>query len=145
MPTLTGFIWFIQNIVGMNTTVLPVDSPFIQYSYDFAVSIVNNQIIAAGGNLYSTAVYNLATDYLINFAQDQANQTFFTDKRKDFNIFDFVPGVVEQASDVSTSDALLTPEFLSGLTLSDLQRLKTPYGRQYLQIAQSYGCLWGLS
>jgi hypothetical protein len=32
------------------------------------------------------------------------------------------------------------------LTLAQLQNLKTPYGREYLALAQSYGPnVWGLS
>ena len=49
------------------------------------------------------------------------------------------------ASDEGTSTALLNPEFMKTLTLQNLQALKDPYGRTYLQFAQSFGPVWGLT
>jgi hypothetical protein len=53
--------------------------------------------------------------------------------------------VVVSADDASTSGSFNIPEQFNGLTIGDLQNLKTPYGRQYLAIAQKYGELWGIS
>jgi len=52
---------------------------------------------------------------------------------------------VGASEDEATSQTLLTPEAMKGLTLADLQNLKTPWGRQYLAFAQSYGTLWGIT
>lgn len=67
------------------------------------------------------------------------NGTLFAQLRKQFKMNAFMPGVVASASDVSTSVGLDNPDFLKGLTLFDLQLLKTPWGRAYLSIAQKVG------
>lgn len=65
--------------------------------------------------------------------------------RQMFNITAFAPGVISSASDLTTSSGLLNQDFFRGLTIGDLQLLKTPYGRNYLAIAQNYGTIWGLA
>lgn len=145
MPTLAGFQWFITSIMGINSLVLPTNSPVIAYVYGLATSTVNTQLAAVGGDIYSQAVYNLAGDFLINYAQDQPGQTFFADTRATFHVNDFVSGVVTSAGDSSTSDSLEVPEQFKNFTLADLQNLKTPWGRTYLALAQKVGNLWGVS
>jgi len=145
MPTLAGFQWFITSIMGINSTVLPTTAPVIAWVYGQATSTVNLQLSQVAGEIYEQAVYNLAGDMLINYAQDQSGQTYFADTRKDLHINDFVAGVVSAASDESTSSTQEIPDAFKGLTLSDLQNLKTPYGRTYLGLAQKVGTLWGIS
>lgn len=71
---------------------------------------------------------------------------FFTKFRREFKIQGFVPGVVSNASDVSTGMGINNPIFTQKLTLFDLQVLKTPWGKAYLAIAQKYGpTIWGLT
>ncbi len=144
MPTLAGFQWFIASIMGINTTELPANSTVITWVYNQAIATVN-LAITSSPSLYEQAVYNLAGDLLINFAEDQTGQTFFADSRAKFHIYDFVAGVVSSTSDESTSTSLEVPEQFKNLTMADLQNIKTPYGRQYLAIAQKYGTLWGIS
>jgi hypothetical protein len=100
---------------------------------------VNTFISSVSPILYVQAVYNLATDILFNIAQDTAQSTYFTDARTKWNIYGFVAGVVNTASDNGTGDSLVVPDSLSQLTLADLQNLKTPWGRAYLAIAQKWG------
>jgi hypothetical protein len=145
MPTLAGFQWFITNIMGITALVLPTNSPVIAYVYGLSTSTVNTQLAAVGGDIYSQAVYNLAGDFLINYAQDQTGQTFFSYARATFHVNDFVSGVVTSAGDSSTSDSLEVPEQFKSFTLADLQNLKTPWGRTYLALAQKVGNLWGVS
>lgn len=144
-PTIAGFTDFIRNVMGISTVNLPDDSVYIRYAFDVAIEVVNMQLQLASPVMYTLAVYNLAGDNLINYAPDQPGQTYFSDIRKTFNITAFVAGVVQSASDEGTSDSLLVPDAFRGLTMSDLQNLKTPYGRQYLGIAQRYGTIWGLT
>ena len=149
-PTYTtdqynAFVWFIRNVMGINTSALQDNSPVIGYSLSIAVDIVNPSIAAGSANLYSQALNNLAGDNLVNFAQDTPPSTFFTDLRKSLNMATFVPGVISSSSDEGTSESLLNPDFMRGLTLANLQSLKTPWGRQYLAIAQTYGDVWGLT
>lgn len=144
-PTLAGFIVFIRTNMGIDDSVLPDDSIYIEQAYDIAKEIVNPQIELYSSVLYTSAVYNLAGDNLLNFAQDQTGETFFAEVRKGYGINSFVAGVIQSSNDESTSESLLVPDFFKNLTLSNLQNLKTPYGRTYLQIAQSTGPCWGLT
>lgn len=145
-PSLEGFQSFVANIMGVPSAAMP-SADFLNTVLCVAIDIVNPAIRIIPQQ-YTWAVYNLAGDRLINYAPDNAGQTFFADIRgkAGFNITAFVPGVVSAASDVSTGDSLLNPDFMKNLTLGDLQDLKTPYGRAYLAIAQDYGpAPWGLT
>lgn len=145
--TLAGYQEFITGVMRIPVSALPLDSPWIEITFCVARDIVN-QAFRCLPMQYAWAVYNLAGDRLINYAPDQPGQTYFADIRgaDGYNVSAFVPGVVSGASDVSTGDSLLNPDFMKGLTLGDLQNMKTPYGLAYLAIAQDYGpAAWGLS
>ncbi|MGH7250011.1 MAG: hypothetical protein ACREGC_03485, partial [Minisyncoccia bacterium] len=74
------------------------------------------------------------------------SQTSFYNLRKGFGLLRFVPGVVTSVSDSGTSTGLLNSEFMRTLQIQDLQYIKTPWGRQYLAMAQRAGpTLWGLT
>ena len=124
---------------------LPDDSVAIDDAFTISVETVSLTIQQVSPKMYDIAVYNLAGDILINYADDQAPYTFFKDLRAKFDCNGFVSGVVTSSSDSGTSQSLQTPSSLSELTLSDLQRLKTKYGRTYLEIAQRYTTSWGMS
>ena len=95
---------------------------------------------------YAMAVYNLAGDRLVNFAQDQVGQTFFQTMRTNLGLNSFVGGVISATADNGTSQSMVVPEAMETLTFSDLSTLKTPWGRQYLGMAQDYGAgPWGIS
>ncbi len=145
MPTLAGYVTFIATVMGITTTVLPSDSPVIPMSFNVAVALVNTQLQQANCELYTLAVYNLAGDRLLNFAQDQVGQTFFADQRQQFGLNNFTAGVISSTGDEGTNESMVTPEVMNNLSFLDLQTLKTPYGRTYLGLAQSVGSLWGLS
>jgi len=117
----------------------------IQMSFQVALETVNTAIAQASCQIYALAVYNLAADRLLNYANDLPGQSYFTNLRKDWNLTAPVVGVASSGSDAGTSSSWLNPKQLETLTLSDLQTLKTPYGRQYLGFAQAYGTLWGLT
>jgi len=54
--------------------------------------------------------------------------------------------VISSTSDESSSSSYMNPEQLKMLTLANLQNLRTPYGRAYLGIVQSYGRnIWGIT
>ena len=144
-PTLTGYVSFIRNIMQINTTLLPDGSPVIEFSYNLAINICTDLLTQIpqipGQFLYITAVYNLAGDTLLTYAVDQPNQNFFTQAKQKYQLTSFVSGVVSFAGDEGTQSTLTVPEALKGLTIGNLQNLKTPYGRTYLQIAQDFGSL----
>lgn len=145
MPTVAGFLLFIRDVMGITATYLPNNAPIITTAFNVAVAIVNPAINQIDQGIYNLAVYNLAGDNLLNYATDQPAHTYFKDIRAGWNLTGFTPGVIASSADESTSESLLNPEFMKGLTLGNLQNLKTPYGRQYLAIAQDYGSLWGIS
>ena len=156
-PTLSGFQWFLLNVAHFNANVLPPTSPTVAWALSFAVQIVNPALRAASGcgppiagtpetSVYVTAVYNLATDLVVQFVQDQQGFSFFAKLRKKLNVNSFVSGVISAASDESTSQTMVVQEAAKNFTLQDLQNLKTPWGRMYLSLAQAYGpTLWGLT
>jgi hypothetical protein len=145
-PTLAGFLEFVRTVMGISSSVLPDNSPYLAISFNVSKEIVNPTIQQASPLLYQSAVYNLAGDSLLNFAQDQAGKTFFADARAKFTLLDFTPGVVQSTGDEGTNTSLIVQKAAEEFTLANLQQLKTPYGRAYLQIAQSYGPnIWGVS
>lgn len=160
-PTLAGFNDFITNVMKVPTVALPSSSPFIAYAFANALALVNPalqcapvpQQDAAGASLnsggwtvYALAVYNLAADNLVNYAPDQDGFSYFTALREKLNINGFVSGVVQSSGDDGTSVSLVVQEAAKAFTLANLQQLKTPWGRQYLALAQSYGpTSWGIS
>ncbi len=88
---------------------------------------------------YVMAVYNLGLHHLLAIGQDQANQTYFASKRQAYNLNSLVAGPVLASGDQATSETLVVPEFFKNLTLSELDLIKTPFGRAYLGYAQMYG------
>ena len=157
-PSLGGFITFVQNVMGIpaSSGFDPTSAPQVTWAYDYAIQFVNPHLqnvpgVIGAWDMYSFAVYNLAADFLINIAPDpnpsviyQNDLPYWTWLRKMYGVLNFVPGVVSSSSDEGTSTSFDVPEQLKNLTLSNLQNLKTPYGRQYLGIAGSWGSQWGL-
>lgn len=142
-PTLDGYMQWMRG-QGFAAQYVPADSIFWSLTYDIAVQTVN-LALANIPQIYTLAVYNLGADMMVNWAPDQPGETFLQDLRDKFGIYNFAPGVVSASSDNGTSSSLLNPDFMKGLTLANLQNLKTPYGRQYLAWAQSFGPIWGLT
>lgn len=145
MADLAGFTTFVRTTMGISTTVLPDSAEWIGDAFNWSVEVVNDALQSISSLLYDQAVYNLAGDILLNIAQDQPGQTFFATARQTFGLNTFVAGVIQASSDEATSNTKLVPDFFKDLTLGNLANLKTPYGRTYLAIAQTYGPLWGLS
>jgi hypothetical protein len=145
MASLTGFQYFLVNIAGFSTTVLPSDSPVVTFAYNWACSMVPCQFRLAGCEIYDNAVYCCATSFIINWAPDQPNLTFFADLRKEYGIFGMKTGILNSTSDETTSAGYVVPDWAKNATLADLQTMKDPFGRQFLGLLQSMGSLWGLS
>jgi hypothetical protein len=155
-PTLAGYIVFLRN-EGFPVGVLPDNSYWIGASYNLAMNMVNTQLKAIPNadsdypSLYAVAVYNFATDRLVNITPDNPALTppdnvFFATLRSKFKLSGFVSGVVQSTQDETTSVTLKVPAWASDLTLLELQLLKTPWGQAYLAIAQTMGpTSWGLS
>jgi hypothetical protein len=165
-PNLAGFQWFLQNVAAIDTVNLPPTAPVVSFAFNVALGIVNPRLRTVWipnqqnspytRSQFDLAVYNLATDNVINWAVDPpgaktsplpdgSSAPFFEKLRYRWGIGNAHFGVVASVSDVSTSTSIEVIEAAKTFTLGNLQNLKTPYGRQYLAIAQSYGTLWGLT
>ncbi len=142
---LASFSAYIAGPMGISSTYLSPTDPNITLALSTALDFVNQLINTVAPDLYTLALNGLAGDFLLQWAQDLPGQTFFATARQNYGINNFVAGIVSNTEDESTSVAIKTPDFMAGLTLMDLQNLKTPYGRQYLMIAQQFGALWGLT
>lgn len=157
-PTLAGFQTFITDVMQVPSDALdPATAPVVVWAYDFAQNWVYQglQCIPNPGgawSLYALAVYNLAADTLINWAQDATDAPVYQDGMKfwawlrgKYEVNDFVAGVVQSTGDQGTNSSYLVPDGFKALTIANLGNLKTPFGRCYLGIAQSWGGIWGLS
>ena len=145
MADRTGFLAFIRNGMGITATVLPDASTDVDSALSLALSIVYQPVQRVSTSIYDVMAYHLAGHNLVELSADQQNITFFADLRKQFNINGFIPGVITSASDSGTSTGTQAPEFMSTLTMADLQYIKTPWGRAYMSYAQRVGGVWGIS
>ena len=153
-PTPAGFLAFVR-ATGITPTVLPDDSVWLDYAYQVALAVVNLVLCQVPGPIYMLSVYNLGVSNLLNFAQDLPDSApiagsepplpFFAYSRQKYQINSFVSGVIQSAGDEGTNESMVVPKPAEDFTLADLQYLKDPYGRQYLQFAQRYGTQWGLT
>lgn len=157
-PTVAGFLTWIRQIMGVSVGNLPSDSAYIQLAYDNAIAIVNLALAnvpspRTSPSIYAQAVYNLGGDTLVNIVQDPVDAPIYRDGlqywawlRKSFSTYTFIGGVIQSASDEGTSESMVVSDSLKQLTLLNLQQLRSPWGRAYLAIAQSYGpSVWGIT
>lgn len=144
---------YITNWSGLAGTVSPAVAvnaasaqSFDQFSawalnYALEVAIPGPQLgpgMTGFAGSYVMSVYNLGLHQLLKIAPDSQTM-FFSNARQQYGLTSLRPGVVMASEDQGTSQSLVVPEFFHGLTLSDLDLIKTPYGREYLGYAQMYG------
>ena len=110
-PDRAGFLLFIRNVMGINSTNLPDNSMSIDYALTVALELVNLTLAQISCVIYTLSVYNLAGDNLINYAQDQPGLTYFVDLRASYGSLNFVAGVIQSAGDEGTSESILTPVY----------------------------------
>jgi hypothetical protein len=144
-PTLDGYLAFLRGVAGIGADVLPDNSPIISESYQVALENVYQGIVALGPVSYRNAVYNYATDYLINWAIDTPPSEFFSRLRKNYGLNYFTGGLTTGGSDQGTSGNIQISDALRGLNVGELTQLKTPFGRAYLTIAQPFAHVWGIT
>jgi hypothetical protein len=121
-------------------------SPFPAFALAQALELTIPAIRGVG---YTLATYNCAGHLLVQTTPDQPGRATepgsFTEMRKRFGLLQMSAGLPTTASDQSTSVGLAVPDALRQLTLSDLQFMKTPWGREYIQWNQSFGDVFGLT
>ena len=135
LPDFTAFCY----AQGVPTSDLPDTSPYLAWALDYGQALTLYVPPPLPSKIYVLAVYNLSFHRLLKIAQDQQGQTFFTDQRAAFSLLSFVTGPVASSGDVSTNQVLVVPEWMKNMTMATNDLLKTPWGRAYLEYAQSYG------
>jgi hypothetical protein len=150
-PTFAGFQWFVANMAGIPASEIP-DVTVLQACYDQAINLaycgletVPSQ--STSPSIYAFAVYNLATDILVEIAWDDPNgtSTYWTDLRNKLGLNSMNFGIITSATDQGTSESTFIPDQIKGMTLMDLQLAKTPWGRRYLMFAGQWGAIWGIT
>jgi len=144
-PTLAGFITFCRTVVGINSSVMPDADAGFPTGLEYSELWIPDYLAEISPKLYTLAVYNWGASYLIQYQQDPSGQVYFSTLRQAFGINNFVPGVISTASNEATSQSMTVGHGLQNMTLTDLQRVKDPYGRAALAILQDLGTLWGLT
>ena len=149
-PNLPDYTLFVQNVMGINTTYLPADSPFLGYAFNRALQLVINVPTLLGGIEYTLAVYNCAGHIQLTITPDQivngTSYTFFQNQRAALNLLQPVLGLVDSSSDGGTSTTNAVPDAMRQLTIGDLGFMRTVWGRAYLEYQQDFGpTVWGLS
>jgi hypothetical protein len=137
-PNLADFTTFVYE-QGVPQVDLPSNSVYLTWALTYAENIA---LIPPGDMpsiIYVLAVYNLGMHHLLMIAQDVSGQTFFQAQRTAFMLLSFVAGPVSASGDQGTNQTLLVADWMKNMTLSSLDLLKTPWGRSYIQYAQSYG------
>lgn len=71
IPTLAGFTAWIYASMGINSSILPANSPYITQAYNYALDICSEYLNIISPDAYTDAVYNLAGHNLMVWAQDQ--------------------------------------------------------------------------
>jgi hypothetical protein len=144
-PNRPDYLIFLRQMVGIPVDFMPDDSPWIDLSYEIAEAKVNPWLGVAPP-IYVVAFYNYAADRLVNMALDMPGKTYFSDLRKQLGLNTASPGIIQSSSDQGTSQSFMIPKWMNDMTLTNLQMLKTPWGRTYLGYAQEYGpTIWGLT
>jgi hypothetical protein len=148
-----SYLDFVRKSMGIGIAILPDTSVWLPATYNLSLDIVNINLSAVPQvgsltypNQYALAVYNLAGDRLIALTPDDplvlypgTTVPYFEYLRNKFSVDSFVAGVVTYTSDVATSASFQVSDWMKTLSLSDLENLKTPWGRRYMAIAQQYG------
>ncbi|NDU92422.1 MAG: hypothetical protein G3I10_07410 [Ferrovum sp.] len=124
---------------ALSITTATLLSPYLQWAFDAGVNLTLIPPADMPAILYVMACYQLAMHQLLKMAQDQTGQTFFTQQRTTYGLLSFSAGPVISSGDQGTHQTLAEPEFLKGLTVSTLDLLKTPWGRESMAYSQQYG------
>ncbi len=144
-PTLAGLTAFARGPAAIPQTAMPDGDPGFADALAFALEWIPQWLLCASATLYTAAVYNWSISLILEFQPDQAGQNFFKTLRDAYKVNNFVPGLVNSASDNGTAGSITVADATANMSLEDLQRVKDPFGRRALSIMQSAGPLWGLS
>ena len=119
--------------------------PGFQTALDYTKLWIPSYLNQISPQLYTLCTYNWAASYLIQYQQDPTGQVYFTNARQSFGVNNFVPGVIQSVSNEATSQSMAIGKGLQNMSLTDMQRVKDPYGRAALAILMDLGSVWGLN
>jgi|SRR6185312_870870 len=115
----------------------------LAYDAGFAKPFVVNSVdVPTNALTYAVAANPGAATLLAGAA---VSGVVFQTMRLRYQLNTFAPGLVATGADQGTSVGLDNPDWLKGLTIADLDYIKTPWGRHYQAIAMRVGTIWGLS
>jgi hypothetical protein len=139
-PNIVDFLLFLATEVQIPETALPPTSVWPQYALNQAIAVVMNANCTPG-IIYTLAVYNYATHCLISVTPDTKPLNYFQNLRgkEGYGLIKPITGLVAASSDESTSSTLNSPDWAKKMTVSQLDLMRTPWGRFYLNYAQSAG------
>ena len=136
--TLSGTVSPIPSTT-LSDVNLSVYTPSLLWALQYAV----DHCLKGSGfipvSTYLLAAYNLGMHQLLKIATDIPGQTFFSGAREQYKLLSFTGGVISSASDQNTASTIAVPDLLKDLNLSNLDLLKTPWGREYLGYAMNFG------
>lgn len=124
---------------------MPDADPGFQTALDYANQWIPVYLNSLSPALYTAASYNWAASLLIQYQQDQPGEVFFAQARQAFGSNNFVPGPISSVHNEATSQSMAIGKGLQNMTLTDMQRVKDPYGRAALAILMDLGTVWGLT
>jgi len=151
MADRAGYLAFIRNmpididgnVATLSTTDLPDNDHSIDDSLALALESTADYAHLGFPAYYDQLVYLLAFNNLIVMSCLPAIAAL----RAMSKIDSMTAGLVQSASDVSTSAAIFIPDFFKNLSLYEMGLIKTPWGRRYLEIASRFKAIamWGVS
>jgi hypothetical protein len=133
-------------------------SPWLGYAFTQAQNLVltpgrhmwGNFPYPSAGIDYTLAVYNCAGHIQIKITPDQVvdniSRRYFQEQRNEYKLLNLSAGLVMSSSNVDTSSSFAVSDSMKQLTLTDLDVIKTPWGRSALAYMQDYGpTVWAVS
>ncbi len=137
---LSSLVWA-SGVVTATTAValIPAAGSVYGIAVSGAVPLGYNGAFQGTVTGANTLVYPLATNPGAATQAGFLAQTFFSDQRKAYGLLSFPVGAISSSSDEATSQSVVVPEFFKTLTLSGMDLMRTPWGREYLDYAQTYG------
>lgn len=130
MATRDEFVEFIRDVMGIDETELPDNSPQITTAYNLSLSLnQSSESLYHSAIEFDTAVYNLGGHFLIEIGTTPSLLTF----QSNFNVQSL--GILTSAGNDATSSGKALPKWFteSGDALTS-QLAKTPFGRTFLAI-----------
>ena len=141
-PALASLTWSNGVVTVVTAAAL---APNLVAGQDFQTTLAGQTPAGYSGTVLaqvlngSSFTYDLASDPGAATVPGTYAAGYFAGLRASFNLNVPTVGIVTASSDEATSTSLTNPEQLRMLTLMDMRRLKTPFGREYLEWAQAYG------